>query len=707
MNNDRRKQKDPVILVVDDDMAMRMLMRESLEQGGMRVEEAENGAEALSVFERFHPDVVLMDVNMPKMDGFTACSKIRQMPGGEDATVVMVTGLEDVESIERAYEVGATDFITKPINWPILNHRVRYLIRATAAFWALHRSEIRLSQAQRIARIGNWDWDIVGNELYFSEESCLIFGLEPQAFVSTFETFLSIAHPEDREHLTNAVDKALYKNEPYNADHRIILPDGTVRAVHGEAEVVFGESGKPISMHGIVQDITERKKAEEKIRHLAYYDVLTGLPNRQMFKEYAAHTLASAQRDGTKMALLYLDIDQFKRVNDTLGHTAGDELLKIFAKQINGNIRGSDFFAKSQTEEGIHSSLSRLGGDEFTILLTGLTEVEHAAAAAKRILENLSVPVKISGKEFIITGSMGISIYPTDAENIDTLLKNADIAMYHAKDTGRNKFQFYSEEMNVSTMKRLTMEAELKKALERDEFVLYYQPQVEAETGTIVGLEALVRWEHPENGLLSPLEFITIAEETGLIIPLGEWVLQTACEQMQAWQQTGLTPLRISVNLSGRQFKQYDIIKSVQNILDATHLDPRYLELELTESVLMNDVEENISTLRKLKESGLKLSVDDFGTGYSSMSYLKRFPLDTLKIDRCFVKDIMTDPNDAAITKAIIALAKSLNLKTIAEGVETEDQFTFLREEGCDQIQGYLISRPLPAEEIVVLLKTG
>jgi diguanylate cyclase (GGDEF)-like protein/PAS domain S-box-containing protein len=707
MNNDRRKQKDPVILVVDDDMAMRMLMRESLEQGGMRVEEAENGVEALSVFERFHPDVVLMDVKMPKMDGFTACSKLRLMPGGEEATVVMVTGLEDVESIERAYEVGATDFITKPINWPILNHRVRYLIRATAAFRALHRSEIRLSQAQRIARIGNWDWDIVSNELYFSEESCLIFGLEPRAVVSTFETFLSIAHPEDREHLTNAVDKALYKNEPYNADHRIILPDGTVRAVHGEAEVVFGESGKPISMHGIAQDITERKKAEEKIRHLAYYDALTGLPNRQMFKEYATRGLAGAQRDGTKMALLYLDIDQFKRVNDTLGHTAGDELLKIFAKQINGNIRGSDILAKSQTEEGMLSSLSRLGGDEFTILLTGLTEVEHAAAAAKRILENLSAPVKISGKEFIITGSMGISIYPTDGEDIDTLLKNADIAMYHAKDTGRNKFQFYSEEMNVSTMKRLTMEAELKKALERDEFVLYYQPQVEAETGTIVGLEALVRWEHPENGLVSPSEFITIAEETGLIIPIGEWVLQTACEQMQAWQQTGFTPLRISVNLSGRQFKQYDIIKSVQNILDATHLDPRYLELELTESVLMNDVEENISTLRKLKESGLQLSVDDFGTGYSSMSYLKRFPLDTLKIDRCFVKDIMTDPNDAAITKAIIALAKSLNLETIAEGVETEDQFTFLRQQGCDQIQGYLISRPLPAEEIVVLLKTG
>lgn len=265
MNNDRRKQKDPVILVVDDDMAMRMLMRESLEQGGMRVEEAENGVEALSAFERFDPDVVLMDVNMPEMDGFTACSKIRKMPGGEDATVVMVTGLDDVESIKLAYEVGATDFITKPINWPILNHRVRYLIRATAAFRALHRSKIRLSKAQRIARFGDWEWDIVANKIYFSEVICLIFGLEPQVFAATFDTFLSMAHPEDREYVRNTIDKALYKNEPYNIEHRIILPDGTLRTIHGEAEVVFGEGGKPISMHGTAQDITERKKTEQEL----------------------------------------------------------------------------------------------------------------------------------------------------------------------------------------------------------------------------------------------------------------------------------------------------------------------------------------------------------------------------------------------------------------------------------------------------------
>ena len=701
MSKEYDQKKQPVVLVVDDDIAVRLLMCESLEQAGMIVKEAENGVEALSVFKRVQPDLVMLDVNMPEMDGFTTCSGLRQLPGGgNDVSIVMVTGLDDVKSIQQAYDAGATDFITKPVNWPILNHRVRYLLRAREAFRALRRSEARLAQAQRIARLGNWDWNIVDNKLDWSDEIYRIFDLEPQAFGRTYEAFLRLVDPEDREYVENAVDKALHENKPYSIDHRIILPDRTERTVHEQAQVIFDETGKPVRMYGIVQDITEHKKAEAKIRFLAYYDVLTGLPNRQLFKEHSIQAIRMAQRDGTKVAIIYLDIDHFKRINDTLGHNAGDSLLQKISENMMVVIRSSDIIARTDSESQPATSISRLGGDEFTIMLRGLTEMKHAALVAKRIIKCLGMPVKVAGQELYVTGSIGIAVYPDDGEDIDTLLKNADTAMYHAKDAGRNNFQFYAKHMNELTLARLNMEAELKKALEKNEFILYYQPQVEAATSKIVGVEALIRWEHPERGLVSPDEFVIIAEETGLIIPIGEWVLRTACAQMAVWHKAGFNRLRIGVNLSSLQFRQHNIVKSIKDILVNTGLDPKYIELEVTESVIMQDVEENIATLRKLKKMGLNLSIDDFGTGYSSMSYLKQFPLDTLKIDRSFIKDILTDPNDAAITKATIGLAKGLGLTTIAEGIETEEQLTFLRKQGCDQIQGYFISRPVPAEEV-------
>jgi len=701
MRKDYDQKKQPVVLVVDDDIAVRLLMCESLEQTGMIVEKAENGVEALSVFKRVRPDIVMLDVKMPKMDGFTACSGLRQLPGGDEVSIVMVTGLDDVKSIQRAYDAGATDFITKPVNWPILNHRVRYLLRAREAFLALRRSEARLTQAQRIARLGNWDWNIVDNKLDWSDEIYRIFGLEPQAFGGTCEAFLRLVHPEDRGYVETAVDNALHDNKPYSIDHRIILPDRTECTVHEQAQVIFDETGKPVRMHGIIQDITEHKNAEKKIRFLAYYDALTGLPNRQLFKEHSIQAIRMAQRDGTKLAIIYLDLDHFKRINDTLGHNAGDKLLQKVSENMMVVIRASDIVTRidseSQSEE---TSIARLGGDEFTILLRGLTEIKHAALVAKRIIKCLGLPVKIAGQELYVTCSIGIVVYPDDGGDIDTLLKNADTAMYHAKDAGRNNFQFYAKHMNELTLARLNMEVKLKKALERNEFIVYYQPQVEAATSTIVGVEALIRWEHPERGLVSPAEFIPIAEETGLIIPLGEWVLRTACAQMAVWHKAGFNELRIGVNLSSIQFRHGNIVKTIKNVLAATGLDPQYLEVEITESIIMQNVEETIATLWKLKEMGLKLSIDDFGTGYSSMNYLKRFPLDTLKIDRSFIKDIMTEPNDAAITKATIGLAKGLNLTTIAEGVETKEQLTFLHKQGCDQIQGYFISRPVPAETV-------
>jgi diguanylate cyclase (GGDEF)-like protein/PAS domain S-box-containing protein len=706
MNESRDRDRDQVVLIVNADVAMRRAMRESLEIAGLKVMEAENAIEAVAQFKDLRNDLVLINLTTPELDGIDVCAKLRELPGGDEVTIVMVTDIGDIETIQRAYDVGATDFITRAVAGPILTRRVLYLLRAAEALRTVREIEDRLAQVQRAARIGNWDWDIETDKLDFSGEARRILGLAPEEGAITRERILEMAHPADRAKIASAVAEAADDEQAYSVDCRINRPDGTECVVHVLAEAVVDDSGKPLRFHGTVQDITEREKAELQIRMLAYYDALTGLPNRQRFKEQAGHAMTAAQRVGTKMALIYLDLDHFKRINDTLGHTAGDTLLRGVAQALTNIVRGTDIVAKVDAETSVSSSLARLGGDEFTIMLTGLSRSESAARVAKRILHSLSRPLRIDDREYVVTGSMGIAIYPDDGEDVDALLRNADIAMYAAKEEGRNTYRFFSGKMNARMMDRLALESDLRTALERDELILHYQPQVEALTKRIVAVEALVRWEHPKKGLIPPLEFIGIAEETGLIIPLGEWVMRTACAQAVAWQQAGITPMRMAVNIASQQLTQSDLVTTVHKVLDATSLDGQYLDIEITESSLMTDVEATTQKLWNLKETGLSLSVDDFGTGYSSMSYLKRFPLDALKIDRSFVRDLTVDANDAAITKAVIALAKALDLSTIAEGVEEEEQLAFLREQGCDLIQGFLISRPMPADRIRPLLES-
>ena len=700
MVDSRDRDGHHVVLVVENDPATRTVIRESREAVGLTVEETENGMEALAVCARTRPDLVLLDLKISGLDGFTVCSQLRQLPEGDELAVVMMTEVDDLDSVHRLFDVGATDFITKPINPTALNHRVRFLLRAREAFRAVRDSEDRLARVQRAASIGSWDWDIAADEFRLSKEARRMFGLKPDEGVIARERFLDLIHSADRTKVARAVSDALKYNEAYSISYRISRPGGGECVVHELAEPRLDGSGNPVQFYGTVKDITEREKAETQIRMLAYYDALTGLPNRQQFREQADQAVSAARRVGTKMALIYLDLDHFKRINDTLGHTVGDRLLRRVAQALTSIVRGTDIVAKVDVETSVPSSLARLGGDEFTIMLTGLSRSESAARVAKRIQEALSRPLKLDDREYVVTGSMGIAIYPDDAEGVDLLLRNADIAMYAAKEGGRNTYRFFSEDMNERMLDRLALESDLRRALERDELVLHFQPQVEARTGKIVALEALVRWQHPQRGLLPPLDFIGIAEETGLIIPLGEWVMRTACSQAVAWREAGFAPMRVSVNVSSRQLTQGDLVTTVKKVLDATRLGGEYLELEITESSLMSDVDATTETLRGLKETGLSLSVDDFGTGYSSMSYLKRFPLDALKIDQSFVRDLTVDANDAAITKAVIALAKALDLATVAEGVEEEDQLKFLVEQGCDLIQGFLISRPVPAENI-------
>jgi len=453
--------------------------------------------------------------------------------------------------------------------------------------------------------------------------------------------------------------------------------------------------------------IDEANRAKHRLHHLAYYDSLTVLPNRQFFTEQLNFLLRVAKRENHKLALLFIDLDNFKRINDSLGHSAGDLLLKEAAKRLQNCVRDSDLLARGTSVEDSKISVSRLGGDEFTIVLNNITDIKSAAVAAERVLAALSKPVNLEGHELVITPSIGITIAPDDSDNVEGLLRHADTAMYHAKTTGKNRFQYYSSHMNELGVQRLKLETDLRKAVERSELVLHYQPQVSIITGEIVGAEAMVRWQHPEHGLIPPMQFIPVAEEMGLIVDLGEFVLTQACKQMNQWQKQGIIFPKIAVNVSSLQFNHAWFIERIKQALEETGLTPGALELELTESVIMNNADATVDALNELKELGVSLSVDDFGTGYSSLNYLNRFPLDELKIDRSFIMDLGKDKHSAGLVSAIIAMAKSLDLKLVAEGVETEYQCKFLRDEGIEVIQGFLFSKAVPVEEFAALVRSN
>ncbi|MBU1225315.1 MAG: EAL domain-containing protein [Gammaproteobacteria bacterium] len=438
----------------------------------------------------------------------------------------------------------------------------------------------------------------------------------------------------------------------------------------------------------------EIQAAKDKLEYLVHYDTLTGLPNRALLQDRLGQAIELARRQGRQLALMFMDLDQFKHVNDSLGHPMGDQLLQSVAQRLVGCVRQSD-------------TVSRQGGDEFVLLLPYIEHAEDAALSAQKVLAALAPPHHLDEHDLHIGASIGISIYPNDGRDAETLIKCADTAMYDAKESGRNTYKFFEPRMNAQAVQRQSIEASLRLALERQEFVLHYQPKIDLQRGTTTGVEALIRWQHPQRGLLAPAQFVPIAEDCGLILPIGRWVLREACNQAQAWLQAGLPPITISVNASTPEFHAVDYPENVGAALEAAHLEPRYLELDLTESVLMRDVASTESVLHALADLGVKLAVDDFGTGYSSLSYLRKYPIDTLKIDQSFVNRMLGNADDAAIVSAVISLAKSLRLRVIAEGVETFEQVQFLRARHCDEAQGYYFGRPVAAEALATLLQAG
>jgi len=682
--------RNNLVLVVDDDQTLRMLVRATLEKNGFKVEEAEDGEAALQAFIKHRPTVILMDVDMPKLDGYEACRRIRADAVGAHVPILMVTGLEDVDSINRAYSAGATDFIPKPINWSLLSHRVRYVIRASLTY-----QELRASESKNNALL-----NAMPDTLFVIRRNGTIVNFIPGSKTATMpeprgdQLQISDYFPKDIAREWSARIQSVVKNgEPQQYEFSL---GEEPEICHYELQMVPYLNDLVLA---IVHEITDRKQAEERVHRLAYFDTLTGLPNRQLFQQQLSRAIDQAKENNTKVAALYIDLDNFKRINDTLGHSFGDVVLRTIAKRLDNCIRTEDCVIRADSDEQ-DLRLARLGGDEFVAIVQDLDSEENAVTVSERIRAELTRPVEHQGHEFVVTSSIGVSLYPEDGSDIETLLKNADVAMYQAKSAGRNSVRFYSGTMSLRSLERLELENSLRYALERKELTLHYQPQIDLATGRMVGVEALLRWHHPERGDIPPATFIPVAEECGMITPLGQWVLENACRQAKAWQDRYDKKLGIAVNLSSQQFFHSDVADvTLKAVFDAS-LPPHTLQLELTETILMNDLSETVTTLKRLKDAGISLAMDDFGTGYSSLSYLKRLPLDTLKIDRSFVMDLENNRDDAAICAAIIAMAHNLELRVIAEGVENQQQLEYLQSQGCDQIQGYLISPPLPPSEL-------
>ncbi|WP_306607528.1 EAL domain-containing protein [Azonexus sp.] len=546
----------------------------------------------------------------------------------------------------------------------------------------LEARQEELLQAQRIARLGSWEILPDSTFCHCSAELRSIMGLGDEALIDLPE-LIEHVHPDDRGALRNVLDELASAPGQVALDCR--LSDLVPRAgiVHFRIESDRQASGG-LRIRGTAQDVTRARAAEEHIAFLAHYDVLTGLPNRTQWNDRAHVELNNAARQDERLAVLFLDLDHFKAVNDSLGHPVGDQLLSAVARRFSNCLREQDF-------------LARLGGDEFVVMLTRLEHPEDAAIVARKLIATLQTPILIEGHELTAAASIGIAIFPDDGEDVSTLLKHADVAMYCAKDQGRNTYHYFMPEMDVHALERLMLENALRRAIERNELVLHYQPQVAADDGRALGCEALVRWQHPELGMLQPAQFIGVAEESGLIVALGKWVLQTACQQLAAWTAEGQR-LVMAVNISALQFRQNGFSETVQRIVEQTGADPALLELELTESALMQPTPEVLARMNHLCDLGIRLALDDFGTGYSSLSYLKRLPICRLKLDRSFVKDIPDDLEDVAIAMATLSLARDLGMDVVAEGVETEIQRAFLAERACPVMQGYLFSRPLPAE---------
>jgi diguanylate cyclase (GGDEF)-like protein/PAS domain S-box-containing protein len=805
------------LLFVEDEAGTRDLFNRIIARKYPELEifVAENGAQGVKLFREQRPDVILTDLSMPIMDGFQMVREIKEL--NTETVIIAISAQNNPYYILNAIEAGIRHYVLKPVNseelFAVINkalEELRLTRRVSEQEEQIRKREQQLARAQKITHLGSWEWDFVTGKTSWSDELYRIFGLDPATTPASYKRFLRRVHPEDRVVVKRVVQRAMKQHQPIvSHDCRIVRPDGSIRTIHGQGEVLLDDTGNRLSVIGtahdvtehrqldeerarlaqivessndaifsvslddiitswnkgaekifgytareiigqpiftllpperygersqilrailggdelehfettrvrkdgsqfyasltispilaaggsgkilgnsvIARDVTERRQLEEVIQHQAHHDTLTDLPNRQLFMDFLDRELAQARRNDTRLALLFLDLNGFKQINDTMGHSCGDRLLQEVARRLRACIRESD-------------TVARLGGDEFTVLMPDLSHTYDVGIVLQKILGVFARPFMLDNVAVESSTSVGVCMFPEDGEHSEELIKKADIAMYDAKGSGKNAYQFYNAEINARTMKRQQMEGFLRQAVGKGELVLLFQPLVCSDTRVIIGAEALLRWRHPEQGLLTPDQFLTIAEDSGAIIPIGEWVLRNACDQARAWNKKGY-PLSLSVNLSNRQFHQSNLVERTAMILAETGLKPQQLEFDVTEQTIMTDTDFSLRSMRSLTDMGVTLAIDNFGSGCSSLYWIKKMPAHRLKIDKSFINNMLSEPDELAVVNAVIAMSHNLKIEVVANGVETEEQLAIIQESGCDQFQGYVISAPLPPVE--------
>ena len=689
------------LLVVDDIPANIHELLDALKDD-YRILVARSGVRAIELIEGpTPPDLVLLDILMPEMDGYEVCRRIKATPAGNRIPIIFVTVVDAAQEKVKGFSIGAADYITKPFDIDEVRARVRTHLELSRLRNVLEdlvaQRTALLEQSEEKYRIladysPNWEyWSAPdGGFLYMSPACQNVSGYAPADFLADPGLMEKMIHPDDRN-VWQAHCPNLISADPEPLIFRIQAHNGSERWIEHICKPVFDRAGQFLGRRGSNHDITTRRHAEQKLDFFTHRDPLTGLPNRTLFAELLSHAIQQAERGHLSFGLLFLDLDHFKTINESLGHSIGDQLLIEVGKRLRALLRKVDVMA-------------RIGGDEFNIIVECDGSLPGIDLVAQRIIEALAEPFLLDGHSIYIGISIGIALYPADGRDVETLQSNADAALYQAKMQGRGVLRFFAPEMTRQAKERLTLEADLRRALDRQELRLHYQPQIDLVSGQMVGLEALVRWEHPVRGMVSPAEFIPLAEESGLVVRLGDWVLRTACRQIKAWSDASLAPRQTAVNVSTVQLSRGCLVESVNEALQETGIPPERLELEITESFVMADHERSFKSLADLRALGVRLSIDDFGTGYSSLAYLQQIAAHKLKIDLSFVRDVMTNRSNASIVKAIIAMGHSLGLEIIAEGVEEPDQASYLRSLQCDVMQGYLVSRPLPTDEMTRFL---